>query len=206
MKQFVAKASTALSWLIMAMSIMAGSARAEVFAIKGCFGDTGFDFGITIGVMIEKLPDNAETWSCFDEECRARRDIACAVNALSHRLRPNKMGYDSYAEADRYWNGYGRVLLAFGRSHPRRNPLYCSLLAQVARRITGHEERYDRTARNVVELALMANEPDNRCIRTVLAALPDVRSVREDRRNWNIACFPDFRKCRRILREVYSAG
>ena len=192
--------------LIMAMvcALLAGlPSLAAAYSARqtGCPGYYGNDDGNTSRVL---LPDDSpESWkkSCPDEECRAIRDISCAVDALAHRLLPNTMAYYTPRDAERAQVQYGMNIWALGREHPRRIALYCRLLARVAATLTGDEEQDRRTGRNVRELAIVLDRPYHRCLAEVISAMP-ASVVAQTAWNWD--CLRQIRVCQRWIDREYG--
>lgn len=148
------------------------------------------------------IPDGwPPTWSprCPDEECRAKKDVLCTIDAMLGRDVPNSHAYLSPAGRDAHQRDYARVYNAFGRAHPERRPLYCSLLRRVASRASGTREADENTVMTISEMAVRLDRPRFRCSTQVMAAFPRTEAMRAEIDRARLLCWAEPRRlCRRI--------
>ena len=182
----------------LALSLLCSPAQVQ----QGCLYNDGADDGNTTKVILRGKPDRFLDDPCHDDGCRAIKDIICAVNAQGHRLTPNTMAYLSHRQFELADAQYSRNILALGREHPGRIPLYCTLLARVAATLTGDKEHDGWTAHNVVELAIWLDRPRHHCLAQVQAAVP--ATVQDIDLVWIQNCLPHISACQKEIADNYG--
>lgn len=172
---------------------------------NGCFEYTESDLGNTSRVLYkysitllkeDSSPDSLER--CRHEECRAIRDLTCTGNAYAHWVMPNSMSYNTPKDAAIARSGYSHTIQLLGRTHPRRIPLYCRLLARVAATINGDEAHDGRTVNDVMDMAIRLNRPQHACLAEVVAAVPDTPAA-QVAIGYARACLPHVERCQRTM-------
>ena len=186
--------------VIVVFSLLCQPAQAQVQ--RGCYAEFFDDDGNTLKVLGEGKPDGFWKASCHDDECRAIKDIGCAVDAQAHRMVPNTMAYLSYRAFLRAKAQYGQNIKALGREHPERIPLYCTLLARVAATITGDKAHDGKTAENIVELAILVDRPHHHCLAGVVAVMP--KEVKDSSLAWGQNCLHKIKACQEDIVQSYT--
>ena len=178
---------------------------ARAYRQVDCPGPHGGSDETTMGYTLYHMAPVGETdHPCSNEECRAKSDLSCAVDALAHLLRPNSMTYLSYRDLMQAQRQYRHNVWAIGTEHPARIPLYCTLLARIAPTVTGPVYKdedgggSDRLTINLLYLAIRLDRPRNTCLSNVLAALPQTPIVQhEEAVHYARACLDRMRACQR---------
>ena len=176
---------------------------ARAYRQVDCPGPHGGSSDSTMGYTLYHMAPVGETdHPCSNEECRAKNDLSCAADALSHLRMANSMVYLSYRDLMQAQRQYRHNVWAIGTEHPARIPLYCTLLARIAPTATGPEWKdnpdSDNLTSNLIYLAIRLDRPRNTCLSNVLAALPQTPIVQhEEAVHYARACLDRMRACQR---------
>lgn len=187
-------------WLLSALTLaFFSAARANAENFRPCEDTAGDDSDITY--ILGK--GSASWWKqpCKTEECRAIHDLSCAAVALSRTFHPNFMAFHTPRDGELLQDQARHTLLALGREHPRRIPLYCKLLARVAPNVTGERNAggYDWNAYYLTTFAIHLDRPGNHCLANVIAAVPDTPAAQASMQEWAIPCLDTMGKCQADL-------
>jgi hypothetical protein len=142
------------------------------------------------------------TGACRNTKCRAVRDLGWAYDALFGRDTPNSMARlpGSY---ERDLVQYNATLRRLGSAHPDRLPLYCALLADIARRDDDYRDLQSdwRVTLWTVELATRITTRRFDCIGQIMQAFPQNPAMDSRLRDTQESCRIDrYPLCDRITR------